>query len=218
MFSVILLFIFFGSVAMTVREGLWSNTLTLINVLFCGLAAYGFYPPLVTWIDEMLSGKYTYVIDFAVVWALFILFMIICRALTGMASKTRLRFRHPIDPIGGPLVGFLTAIVLSGFTTSTLFMAPMPSDAFGSRIVTASELLDNPPTSGYERGQMAGRFPDLAWLGFVEQMSSYSGLGPARSGGSGGRTAFTRKAFIAAYLTHRQKFEKATTSWLGVGR
>jgi len=218
MFSAIFGILFFAGVAMTVREGLWSNTLTLINILICGLAAFGFYPPIATWLDEQLSGQYTYVLDFVLVWAIFILGMILCQVLTRMASKTRMRFRHPIDPVGGPLVGAMSAWVLASFATATLYMAPMPKDAFGDRLKSANEVLSREIAGGYEKGQYYGRWPDLVWLGFVETMSDNDALGPPRSASSSGGNAFSRKGFLSAYSAHRAGFDKATTSWLGVER
>ena len=40
-----------------------------------------------------------------------------------------MRFKHPIDPVGGPLVGFIAAWVLASFTMATLHTSPMPKDA-----------------------------------------------------------------------------------------
>ena len=37
---------------MMVREGLWSNTITLVNIIISGLVAFGFYSPLVVYLDE----------------------------------------------------------------------------------------------------------------------------------------------------------------------
>ena len=49
---------------MMVREGLWSNAITLVNIIISGLVAFGFYSPLVIYLDEMLDGQYTYLLDF----------------------------------------------------------------------------------------------------------------------------------------------------------
>ena len=95
--------VLFATVAMTVREGLWSNTLTLVNIIISGLVAFGFYAPLVVYLDESVTdGQHTYWLDFAVLWALFAVAMVVCRALTGAFSKTRMRFKYPIDDVGGP--------------------------------------------------------------------------------------------------------------------
>ena len=96
-----------------VREGLWSNAITLVNIIISGLVAFGFYSPLTIFLDEMTDGQYTYLLDFVVIWFLFAVTMVICRTLTGAASKTRMRFKHPIDPVGGPAIGLLAAWVLA---------------------------------------------------------------------------------------------------------
>src|SRR5215208_7828633 len=105
--------VLFAGLAMTVREGVWSNTLTLINTIVSGLVAFGFYSPLVVYLDEeVTSGQHTYWLDFAIIWALYGATMVIVRSLFVAASKTRLRFKHPIDPVGGPIIGFIAAWVL----------------------------------------------------------------------------------------------------------
>src|SRR5262245_30105256 len=99
--------VFFAGLAMTVREGLWSNTLTLLNIIISGLVAFGFYTPLVIYLDERVTdGQHTYWLDFAIIWALYFVTMVILRTLMGAASKTRMRFKNPIDPVGGPIAGF----------------------------------------------------------------------------------------------------------------
>src|SRR5262245_4243374 len=113
MFLAIYLIVLFASTAMLVREGLWSNSISFINIIISGLVAFGFYAPLTIFLDERTGGQYTYLLDFTVIWFLYAVTMVICRALTGAASKTRMRFKHPIDPIGGPAFGFLAAWVLA---------------------------------------------------------------------------------------------------------
>jgi uncharacterized membrane protein required for colicin V production len=71
MFWVIYGIVIFAGLAMTVREGLWSNVLTLINIIISGLVAFGLYSPLVRYLDEdVTNGQHTYWLDFAVLWAL----------------------------------------------------------------------------------------------------------------------------------------------------
>src|SRR5262249_6946709 len=119
-YYVIYAIVVFAGLAMMVREGLWSNTITLVNILISGLVAFGFYSPLVVYLDEdVTSGQHTYWLDFAIIWALFTVTMLVCRTLTAQLSKTRMRFKHPIDPVGGPIVGLLAAWVLAAFTLAT---------------------------------------------------------------------------------------------------
>ncbi len=196
--------LFFAGIAMTVREGLWSNSLLLVNLLISGLAAFSFYSPLTAWLDEMLGGEYTYVLDFVLVWGLFVVAMVLCRVLTRMASATRLRFKYPIDPIGGPLMGICAAWVLASFTMATMHMAPMPKDAFGGRLVYEN-------VSDVQTTSFLG-VPDLGWLRFVQRVSKATGFGSASG------PQFSAQDFVATYMAHREKLAKANAPWLRVNR
>jgi hypothetical protein len=184
--------VMFAGLAMTVREGLWSNAISLLNVLVSGLVAFGFFMPLVIYLDGLTDGRHTYWLDFAVIWALFAAAMIICRATTGAASKTRMRFKNPIDPFGGPLVGLLVAWVLACFTTATLHVSPMPLNAFSGKL-TYNDAESAPLLTA----------PDAAWLRLVDRLSAPAALG------AGGTTRFSADAFLKIYQDRRQKFDKS---------
>lgn len=185
--------VIFAGLAMTVREGVWSNTLTLINVIISGVVAFGFYSPIVAYLDEeVTSGQHTYWLDFAIIWALFAVTMLILRTLMVAASKTRLRFKHPIDPVGGPILGFLAAWVLAAFTLATLHTSPMPKNQFGGKLVYSDADSASMITS-----------PDAAWLRFIERVN------PASALGSGSTDKFSAKGFVKIYTDRREKFDKA---------
>jgi hypothetical protein len=118
--------------------------------------------------------------------------MVVLRTLMIACSKTRLRFKHPIDPVGGPIFGFIAAWVLAAFTTATLHTAPMPKDAFGGKLVYSDVDSASFITS-----------PDAQWLRFVEAMSKDSAFG------SGSTDGFSAKAFVKIYTDRREKFDKA---------
>ncbi len=186
--------VIFAGLAMTVREGLWSNTLTLISIIISGLVAFGFYSKLVVYLDEeMTNGQHTYWLDFAIIWALYCATMVIVRTLFAAASKTRMRFKHPIDPVGGPIVGFLAAWVLAGFTLATFHTAPMPKDAFSVKLASANDV----------ESASIFRSPDAVWLNFVKSMSDPTVFG------SGGTDRFGSKGFVTIYADHRKAFEGA---------
>ncbi len=183
----------FAGCAMMVREGLWSNALTLMNIIVSGLVAFGFYSPLVVYLDEeVTNGQHTYWLDFAIIWGLYFITMVICRVLTGAASKTRMRFKKPIDPVGGPILGFIAAWVLAAFTLATLHTSPMGKDAFSGKLVYSDVDSASFLTS-----------PDAAWLRFVEKMSQPIALG------SNATDRFSAKAFVKIYTDRREKFDKA---------
>jgi uncharacterized membrane protein required for colicin V production len=195
MFLAFYLIVVFAALAMMVREGLWSNTITLVTIIVAGLIAFGFYSPLVVYLnEEVTDGQHTYWLDFAVIWALYCVAFVILRVLTSGASKTRMRFKHPIDPVGGPLVGLLAAWVLAAFTLATLHVSPMPKDAFGGKLANATNVgVALPFTS-----------PDAAWLRFVERMSLPHALG------SGSTQDFVASNWVGFYSKRRAAFEKST--------
>jgi uncharacterized membrane protein required for colicin V production len=183
----------FAGLAMTVREGLWSNTLTLLNIIISGLVAFAFYSPIVAYLDEdVTNGQHTYWLDFAVLWALYAATMVIVRTLMGAASKTRMRFKHPIDSVGGPLVGFIAAWVLAAFTLATLHTAPMGKDAFSGKLVY----------SNVDSASLIMQ-PDATWLKFVETMSKPAAMGAESV------DHFGANAFVKIYTDRREKFDKA---------
>ena len=194
MYWAVYLIVVFAAVAMMVREGLWSNTIALVNIIISGLVAFGFYSPLVIYLDELADGEHTYWLDFAVIWALYVAAMVVCRALTAAASKTRMRFKNPIDPLGGPLMALIAAWVLASFTLATLHTSPMPKDAFGGKLVHADVQSASPITS-----------PDAAWLRFFETMSKPAALG------SGKTIRFSAQKFVEIYGDRREAFEKASS-------
>jgi Colicin V production protein len=194
---------FFASLAMMVREGLWNNAISLTNILVSGLVAFAFYAPLATYLDEMIGGEYTYLLDFVCIWVLFVVSMLICRALTGLASKTRMRFKNPIDPVGGPIVALVGAWAMAAFVMATLHTAPMPLDAFSGKLVHSEN--DVATASSIAA-------PDIAWLRFVDRVTRPDAFGHA------GRDVFSSWGFVSIYADHREKYGKANAPWIRVRR
>ena len=170
---------------MMVREGLWSNTILLVNIIISGLVAFGFYMPLVIYLDEMADGEHTYWLDFAVIWALYVVAMVITRALTAAASKTRMRFKNPLDPVGGPLMGLIAAWVLASFILATLHVSPLPKDAFGGKLNHADVMAASALTS---------------WKGRPRTIDSAAGASPAAT------------AARCALVTPRSRLRSSRTS------
>lgn len=196
MFLAIYLIVLFAATAMMVREGLWSNSISLVNILISGLVAFGFYAPLTIKIDEYLDGQYTYVLDFVVIWLLYAVSMVICRSATVAASKTRMRFKHPIDPVGGPLLALVAAWVLASIVMASLHTSPMPKDAFGGGLVKPADVAS----------ASAFTAPDAAWLRFFERVSQPVALGFKHSG-----VHYGAKGWVSTYEDHRKEFEAVTT-------
>ena len=198
MFGAIYGIVLFAGLAMTVREGVWNNALTLINVIISGLVAFGFYSPLVVYLDEMSGGQHTYWLDFAIIWALYAATMVVLRSLEAAASKTRLRFKHPIDNVGGPILGFFAAWVLAAFTLASLHTAPMPKNGFGGKLVASNDVDSASLLTS----------PDAAWIRFFVTMTGKTSFGFTDTNKSDWQKR-AAAAWVQEYATHRAEFDQA---------
>ena len=106
----------------------------------------------------MLSS-YTYLLDFVVLQGLFCLLLLAFREVTDRLSRTRVRFRKPVELAAGPIVAVITAWVMVCFTAASLHTAPVPRDFVQ-------------PTP--EARMFFGLAPDRRWLAWV-RASSLSG-------------------------------------------
>ncbi|MCS7304825.1 MAG: CvpA family protein [Thermoguttaceae bacterium] len=141
-------------------EGLWSNAVRLVNVIFAGLLATNFWEPVARWAEQM-EPTFTFFWDFLCLWGLFCVFLVIFRVLTDFISRVKLRFRKIVDRIGSGFLSLWIGYVMVCFTMFTLHTAPLAEYFMGG---------------GFQPGENNFFFlaPDLQWAGFVQKMS----LGP----------------------------------------
>lgn len=193
MLTIILLVVFFACVAMLVREGIWSNTITLLNVIVAALLATNYFEPLANWLDKM-EPSYTYLWDFVAIWAVFCGSMIVLRGVSDKLSKVRVRFKGPIDLAGGLILALWIAWVMVGFTTMTLHMAPLSENFLGFYKTPASTTF-------------LGMAPDRQWLGFAQSLSGGS-LATSGSGEEGMNVFDPNSEYIFKYRERRAQFSK----------
>ena len=193
MYFAIVGIVYFATLAMMIREGIWSNTITLFNIVLSGLIAFGFYAPLTILVDEWLDGEFTYVLDFLMIWAVFVVAMIVTRLLSDRLSRTRLRLKHPLDAIGGPVVALIGAFVMSSFVAATLYTAPLAKDTMGGKLAI------EPADVGQASALTA---PEMYWLRRVEQLGKTDGYG-------GGPNRFDAPGFVKIYVGHREALQQA---------
>jgi hypothetical protein len=124
---------FFATFAMMVQLGLWSNMITTINIVLSALIAFGYYQALGKLLVDKIdsAGQFTYLLDFMCLWLVYIIaFMVLQRLLAANLSRTRMRFKHPIDAVGGPAVALIAAFFTTGLVGSSLQAAPLAADCF----------------------------------------------------------------------------------------
>ncbi len=197
MIIVVLLLVFFACVAMLVREGLWSNALTLINVVTAGLIATSYWEPLAAWLDDQFA-TFTYLLDFMAIWTLFVLAFIILRAITDAVSKVRVKFKTPVEYIGGVFLAFWIGWVMVCFTTMTLHMAPLSADFMGGAL-----------SPDPQHASLLGYAPDHQWLAFVHRVTGEHGaLSTSAAGKSDATNTFDpRGEFGTRYGQRRVNLE-----------
>ncbi|MEM9352799.1 MAG: hypothetical protein AAGA92_07280 [Planctomycetota bacterium] len=123
---ILLGFVLFGGIAMTVGEGLWSNTITFFVITFSGLLGVFAGVPLGVFAMEK-TGKeadFGWYFIFAGMWLTFALSVTILRLLADRGSKVRMRFIPQLEAVGGPLMGLLVAVMFVSFATYTLERVP----------------------------------------------------------------------------------------------
>ena len=119
--------VLFAGVAMTINEGLWSNTIMLLLIILAGLMAIVAGVPLGTWGLEQ-SGKdasFAWYFRFAGIWGVFFLSLAVMRVIADKISRTRMRFLPVIDKIAGPLMGIFVAVMFTSFAAYTLWKLPV---------------------------------------------------------------------------------------------
>ncbi len=125
--TVMLGFLFFTAVAMTVNEGLWNNTIALLHLLIAGILAIFGGVPLGNFILDQ-SGKppeFGWHFVFASVWGVFAISVTCIHLVTNRASGIKMRFLPVLDKVAGPLMGLLVAIMLTSFSAFTLERVPI---------------------------------------------------------------------------------------------
>ena len=187
--SLILLGIFIVVSFALWREGPWGGLIMLLNVLLAASLATAWYPVVVARLEPSLAS-YTHLLDFIALQGMFCVLLLLLREITDRVSRTRVRFRRPVELAAGPLVAMLTAWVVVCFTAASLHTAPVPRD-----------LIQPTP----EARMFFGLAPDRRWLAWVRG-SSLSG--PFASPDQ----AFDRDAdFILRYASRRQALEAEET-------
>lgn len=150
-------------VASTWWFGLWSNVITLINLLISALVASSLYHPIFIQLvatfqtDSNTRPSHFEYFDFLSVWIAFVLTYVILRGATDMMSGFRLKFDPLTEIIGRSVLSIWIACVFICFSFFTLQMAPLPPAYYSSKDFVARKDL--------------GTLPDKLWLAFIQSRS-----------------------------------------------
>lgn len=147
--------LFLAVAAATWWFGLWSNLITLVNLILAGLTASSIYQPVANAIVEF-NVSFVLLADFISMWVCFVLTFLILRSVTDFLSGYRLKFDPIVEMAGRTILSLWIAGVFVCFTMFTLQMAPIKSSHFGSGGIRPAEM---------------GNLADKSWLAFIQSRS-----------------------------------------------
>ena len=65
--SLVMVVLFLACVGFSFSEGMWTNAIRLINVIFAALLAMNYFEPLANWLDDWMRA-FSYYWDFLAMW------------------------------------------------------------------------------------------------------------------------------------------------------
>ena len=131
MVTLLIILLFFAVIAATWWFGIWSNILTLINLLLAGLIASSYYEVLMPQLAPRMP-QFTKVLPFLSVWIVFLASYFVLRLTTDIISTKRVKFEKTTELIGQSILSIWIAAVFLAFTTFTLHLSPLPPASFQS--------------------------------------------------------------------------------------
>jgi uncharacterized membrane protein required for colicin V production len=166
MIIAILILIFLLVIAACWWFGLWSNLITLVNLILAGMVASSLYPVLA---GKIMAWQPTYrmLAEFVSLWTVFVLAFILLRGITDVLSPIRLKFDFLTETIGRSVLSVCIASVFVCFTMFSLQLAPLPPDWFGSSKQANTAIPDAP--ADFKTKSAFG--PDRLWISFIRSAS-----------------------------------------------
>jgi len=183
--------VFLACVASMIRDGLWSNAVKFINVMTAALLATSLFEGFAGFLENKISSSLGYLWDFVSIWLIFVILLVLFRLATGAVSRTKVRFKRPVDWAGGSLFACLTGWVMVCFTLASLHTAPLTRSFFDGGFQPE-------PTA-----KMLFVGPDRLWLGFTQMVSRGSLAGVLET-----REFDSEADFIPKYAARRKQFER----------
>ena len=157
MLNLVLFLIFVICVAALWFHGLWSNAITLLNMLLAMMLAFNYFEPVANML-ERTERSYTYLWDFLALWGLFAISFGVLRALTDVLSRKRVAFDFWVETVGRSVLAVWIAWLFIGFICATMHTAPLGPHPLGFQPT---------PTAGEFLGLAPGRY----WLAFMQSRS-----------------------------------------------
>jgi Colicin V production protein len=183
-----LIIIFLVCLLMSLASGLWGNLIMVFNVILAALIATNYFEPLAGWLDGQMPS-YTFLLDFIAMWLIFALAVVVLRAITDTLSRVKVRFKKPVELVGGLVCGGIVGWLMICFTMFSLHTAPLGYTFLGGGFDPATNMF-------------FGTAPDRSWGRFAAGQSDVEN-GPLTSG-----QEFELAAYLQRYAGRRAAFEQ----------
>jgi hypothetical protein len=187
MYNFVLLAVLLGIVALLFREGLWANTIALLNATVAGLIATSYFEPLAGLLSGILPSLHMY-FDLLSLGLIFAVAYSLLRFICGRLSQYRVRFHPVLDNAGSVLLALATGWVTVCVLAFASHLAPL------SRVYMFESF--DP-----EQKSFFGFAPDRLWLGFAQRVSDTNGPLTA------GNTFDEKGEYMLKYGSRRAWFE-----------
>jgi uncharacterized membrane protein required for colicin V production len=157
--------------------GLWSNLITLVNLIFAGMVATSFYANLAGKLMA-LQPTYRLMLEFIALWLVFAITFFVLRGLTDVLTRMRLKFDPLTEIIGRSLLSLAIACVFISFALFSLHLGPLPSSLFPDSKL--SDFTKDTTLMGFSPDELSSQNqfpsvsaigPDTLWSGFVRTCS-----------------------------------------------
>ena len=187
----LLLILFIAVFASLLRDGLWSNTITLLTAVTAAVIATNYFEP----VADLLTGFVPSMLHFWDLFALglvFTLSYVLLRTIGTKLSRFRVRFHPPVDNFAGVFVAACTAWTAVMFVCFAMHLAPLSRNFLSGSF-------------DQEQKMFFGLEPDRKWLGFMQKLSNDGAWGRNVPGEAGtAATTFDPKSeFMLKYASRR---------------
>jgi uncharacterized membrane protein required for colicin V production len=146
------------------REGLFTATTMLVNVVIAGLIAFGFWEPLADVLDPVFAGGFLAGFeDLLALVAIFIITLVILRAITNRLAPSVVDFPGYFQQFGGALVGLLTGYLTAGFLMCVFQTLPWHENFMGFQ-----------PQGITQSGSRGVMPPDRVWLAMMRYAGAHA--------------------------------------------
>lgn len=155
--TILLLAVFLGVYGSSMRDGLWTNTLRLVNVILSATVASSLGEPTAKFLEGYAYSWYFF-LNFLGVWLIFVLVYAFLRTVTDKLSKVKVRFLGIVNTVGSHASAVIMAYTFTCFVLFTLHQAPLGKTFMGGGFNT-------------ENRMFFGLAPDRQWESYMALVS-----------------------------------------------